>query len=186
MTEPMTEPQESARPSDVVERARQAVDAWDRFAVWAPTRVPGVRVCLDLVRDLVAEVERLRGSRDDALAELVGLDGLLSERDARIAVLRTKLARMTERAEGAEVAWQDAETERDAARAALDRVRKAVIWADPKRMDGIPCVRNTRVPVDQITTLLAECTDAQIVKFYPTVRRTQVAVLRALAGEVEA
>ena len=57
--------QESARPSDVVERARQAVDAWDRFAVWAPTRVPGVRVCLDLVRDLVAEVERLRGSRDD-------------------------------------------------------------------------------------------------------------------------
>ena len=56
----------------------------------------------DLVRDLVAEVERLRGSRDDVLAELVGLDGLLSERDARIARLRTDLARMTERAEGAE------------------------------------------------------------------------------------
>lgn len=84
--------QESARPSDVVERARQAVDAWDRFAVWAPTRVPGVRVCLDLVRDLLAEVERLR----------------------------TDLARMTERAEGAEVAWQDAETERDAG---IGRVR---------------------------------------------------------------
>lgn len=45
----------------------------------------------DLVRDLVAEVERLR----------------------------TDLARMTERAEGAEVAWQDAETERDATRRAL-------------------------------------------------------------------
>ena len=45
----------------------------------------------DLVRDLVAEVERLR----------------------------TDLARMTERAEGAEVAWQDAETERDAARRQL-------------------------------------------------------------------
>ena len=65
MTELQESAQESPREFDVVERARQAVDAWDRFAVWAPTRVPGVRVCLDLVRDLVAEVERLRGSRDD-------------------------------------------------------------------------------------------------------------------------
>ena len=90
--------QESVRPSDVVERARQAVDAWDRFAVWAPTRVPGVRVCLDLVRDLVAEVERPR----------------------------TDLARMTERAEGAEVAWTDTITERDEALAAIERVRAAL------------------------------------------------------------
>lgn len=108
--------QESARPSDVVERARQAVDAWDRFAVWAPTRVPGVRVCLDLVRDLVAEVERLR---DDLRVE-----GLIHHQcesvDAEVERLRTDLARMTERAEGAEVAWQDAETERDAG---IGRVR---------------------------------------------------------------
>ena len=118
----MTEPQESARPSDVVERARQAVDAWDRFAAWAPTRVPGVRVCLDLVRDLLAEVERLR---DDLRVE-----GLIHHQcesvDDEVERLRTDLARMTERAEGAEVAWQDTITERDEALAAIERVRVAL------------------------------------------------------------
>lgn len=133
-TEPQESPRESPRESDVVERARQAVDAWDRFAVWAPTRVPGVRVCLDLVRDLVAEVERLTAERDEARTEVERLEadldgaayragrkqGELAEARAAVERLRTDLARMTEQAEAAEVALADLVAEVEKLRAAIE------------------------------------------------------------------
>ena len=55
---------------------------------------------------------------------------------------------------------------------------EALIWVDPRRMGGIPCVFGTRVPVDQLQALLGEATDEQIAWIYPAVTVEQVARLR--------
>lgn len=57
------------------------------------------------------------------------------------------------------------------------------IESRPGRMGGIPCVRGTRVPVEQVINLMVVCTDEQIVLFYPTVPVEAVAALRAEGGD---
>ncbi|MCK8674276.1 DUF433 domain-containing protein [Rhodococcus sp. HM1] len=71
----------------------------------------------------------------------------------------------------------------EAAEAALDRVRELVVWSDPVRLGGTPCVRGTRTPVDQITALLDDFSDEEISSYYPTPEVWQVAILRALDGD---
>lgn len=140
MTEPQELAQESPREFDVVERARQAVDAWDRFAVWAPTRVPGVRVCLDLVRDLVAEVERLTAERDEARTEVERLEadldgaayragrkqGELADVTRELERLRTDLARMTGAEAGRGVGEVGIEGPHPVDRASAAQLRRAL------------------------------------------------------------
>lgn len=69
-----------------------------------------------------------------------------------------------------------------AAEKALSRVRALVVWSDPGRQGGVPCVRGTRVPVDQITAVL-DLDDKDILDSYPTVEPWQLAVIRALEGK---
>lgn len=54
-----------------------------------------------------------------------------------------------------------------------------IIWTDPRRMGGIPCVYGTRVPVDDVLRLISECTDEETSWYYPSVTPAQVARLRA-------
>jgi len=62
----------------------------------------------------------------------------------------------------------------------LAAIRDLVVWSDPRRCGGEPCIRGTRVWVDTILNLAADCPDEEVVEFYPTVEPWQVAVLRIL------
>ncbi|MCA1008982.1 DUF433 domain-containing protein [Rhodococcus hoagii] len=57
------------------------------------------------------------------------------------------------------------------------------IESHPGKLGGIPCIRGTRVPVDQVVNLMVDCTDEEIVGFYPTVPIEAVAALRAGGGD---
>lgn len=59
-----------------------------------------------------------------------------------------------------------------------------LIWTNPQRMGGIPCVFGTRVPVDQVESLLYDCTDEEINRYYPSVTVEQAARIRALRAQV--
>ncbi|MFC0314506.1 DUF433 domain-containing protein [Gordonia phosphorivorans] len=114
-------------------------------------------------------------------------------RSADDAAGRVDPRRETERADAAEVAWQDTATElaevraeREELAATVARVEALAVWTDPERMGDIPCVRGTRVPVDQVRDLLATCTDSEIVWHYPTCRISAVAIIRALTEETAA
>lgn len=77
----------------------------------------------------------------------------------------------------------DLRAERDELCATVERVRDLVVWIDPGRCGGEPCVRGTRVWVSQVVDLLEDCTDEMIAGFYPTAKPWQVSILRALDGE---
>ncbi|MDH6279509.1 DUF433 domain-containing protein [Prescottella agglutinans] len=57
------------------------------------------------------------------------------------------------------------------------------IESHPGKLGGIPCVRGTRVPVDHVVNLMVDCTDQEIVSFYPTVPVAAVAAIRAEGGD---
>lgn len=73
----------------------------------------------------------------------------------------------------------------DRAEAALDRARQLVVWTDPARLGGTPCVRGTRTPVDHITELLDDFSDEEITGYYPAPEVWQVALLRTIASTLE-
>jgi len=57
------------------------------------------------------------------------------------------------------------------------------IESHPGKLGGITCVRGTRVPVDQVVNLMVDCSDEEIVSFYPTVPIEAVAALRVEVGD---
>ena len=51
----------------------------------------------------------------------------------------------------------------------------SAVWVDPRRMSGMPCFRNTRVPVQSLIDLLegGETIDV-FLSLYPSITRPQV------------
>lgn len=67
----------------------------------------------------------------------------------------------------------------------IERVCKLVISNDPAICSGVPCVRGTRVFLELVLDLLPECSDEEIVEFYPTLPVHSVRLIRTLfEGEV--
>lgn len=64
-----------------------------------------------------------------------------------------------------------------------DRLQEA-IWIDPGRMNGIPCFRDTRVPIQSLIDLLegGETID-QFLALYPFITRRQVLAVLDLANK---
>lgn len=49
------------------------------------------------------------------------------------------------------------------------------ITVNPKRMDGMPCIRGLRIPVATVVGLVAEgMTQAQIIKAYPDLEAADI------------
>lgn len=139
----------------------------------------------DLVRELAAEVEKLRSDFADEPYLSDRLRDARRERDeaqvwaAWFAAERDHLRSLR----SGDLAYcEEVTVEVEKLRAAVERVRNLVVWTDPDRCGGEPCVRGTRVWVSQIVDLLEDCTDEMIAAFYPTVKPWQVSILRALDG----
>jgi uncharacterized protein (DUF433 family) len=49
------------------------------------------------------------------------------------------------------------------------------ITTNPKQMDGEPCIRNLRIPVATIVTMIAQGqTNEQILQFYPDLEKADI------------
>lgn len=53
-----------------------------------------------------------------------------------------------------------------------------LVWTNPDRRGGVPCVYGTRVPLDDVMSLMWDCDDEEINWYYPKVRVDQVRRLR--------
>ena len=64
-------------------------------------------------------------------------------------------------------------------RAALEKA----VWVDPQRMSGLPCFRNTRVPVQSLIDFLesGESVD-EFLTLYPSITREQVTAVLEFAN----
>ena len=62
----------------------------------------------------------------------------------------------------------------------------ARITVDPKRMDGVPCIRALRIPVATVVGMVADgMTEAEILAAYPDLEREDIAdALRYAADAV--
>jgi uncharacterized protein (DUF433 family) len=58
------------------------------------------------------------------------------------------------------------------------------ITVDPNRMDGEPCIRNLRIPVATIVTMIAQgVNDRKILEFYPDLEKEDIAEALNFAAE---
>lgn len=58
------------------------------------------------------------------------------------------------------------------------------ITVDPKRMDGVPCIRNLRIPVATVVGMIADgMTEKEILKAYPDLEAADIREALHFAAE---